>query len=57
MQKKRREKERKDIEALRRGHLINVRIVQRNLVFVTGLGSRYASEEAGLLLESVLLSY
>jgi len=57
VQKKRREKERKDIEALRRGHLINVRIVQRNLVFVTGLGSRYASEEAGLLLESVLLSY
>lgn len=44
-QKKQRERERKDLDALGRRHLTNVRIVQRNVVYVVGLGSRYAKEE------------
>ncbi|CAE6413678.1 unnamed protein product, partial [Rhizoctonia solani] len=44
-QKRKRDKERKELEALNRRHLANVRIVQRNLVYVTGLGSRFAKEE------------
>ncbi|QRV86622.1 CCR4-Not complex component, Not1 [Ceratobasidium sp. AG-Ba] len=44
-QKRKREKERKELEALNRRHLANIRIVQRNLVYVTGLGSRFAKEE------------
>ncbi|KAJ1309639.1 hypothetical protein OPQ81_006406 [Rhizoctonia solani] len=44
-QKRKRDKERKELEALNRRHLANVRIVQRNLVYVTGLGSRFAREE------------
>ena len=43
--KKQRDRERKDIDALGRRHLLNVRIVQRNVVYVVGLGSRYAKEE------------
>ncbi|KAG9125831.1 transcriptional repressor general negative regulator of transcription subunit 4 [Ceratobasidium sp. 392] len=39
-QKRKRDKERKELEALNRRHFANVRIVQRNLVYVTGLGSR-----------------
>ncbi|KAG8701013.1 transcriptional repressor general negative regulator of transcription subunit 4 [Ceratobasidium sp. 394] len=44
-QKRKRDKERKELEALNRRHFANVRIVQRNLVYVTGLGSRFAKEE------------
>ena len=44
-QRKQKEKERKELETLKRGHLANIRIVQRNLVFVTGLSPRYAKEE------------
>ncbi|KLO10642.1 hypothetical protein SCHPADRAFT_832227 [Schizopora paradoxa] len=44
-QKKQREKERKDLDHLGRRHLLNVRIVQRNVVYVVGLGSRFGKEE------------
>ncbi|OCB89684.1 hypothetical protein A7U60_g3161 [Sanghuangporus baumii] len=44
-QKKHRERERKELDALGRRHLTNVRIVQRSVVYVVGLGSRYAKEE------------
>ncbi|KZV99083.1 hypothetical protein EXIGLDRAFT_804589 [Exidia glandulosa HHB12029] len=44
-QKKAKERERKDIESLGRKHLLNVRIVQRNQVYVVGLGSRLSKEE------------
>ena len=44
-QKKQRERERKDLDALGRRHLVNVRVVQRNVVYVVGLGSRFAKEE------------
>ncbi|KAH8117610.1 hypothetical protein DFH11DRAFT_1504882 [Phellopilus nigrolimitatus] len=44
-QKKHRERERKDLDALGRRHLVNVRVVQRNVVYVVGLGSRFAKEE------------
>ncbi|KAL5490542.1 NOT4 [Sanghuangporus weigelae] len=44
-QKRHRERERKDLDALGRRHLTNVRIVQRNVVYVVGLGSRFAKEE------------
>ncbi|THH09989.1 hypothetical protein EW145_g1632 [Phellinidium pouzarii] len=44
-QKKQRERERKELEALGRRHLLNVRVVQRNVVYVVGLGSRVAKEE------------
>ena len=44
-QKKQRERERKDLDTLGRRHLVNVRVVQRNVVYVVGLGSRFAKEE------------
>lgn len=43
-QKKQRERERKELDALGRRHLANVRVVQRNVVYVVGIGSR-AKEE------------
>lgn len=44
-QKKRKERERKELEALGRRHFANVRVVQRNVVYVVGLGPRFAKEE------------
>ncbi|KAI5119088.1 hypothetical protein M0805_004861 [Coniferiporia weirii] len=44
-QKKQRERERKDLDTLGRRHLLNVRVVQRNVVYIVGLGSRFAKEE------------
>lgn len=44
-QKKQRERERKDLDALGRRHLANVRVVQRNVVYVVGIGPRFAKEE------------
>ncbi|KAG8997525.1 transcriptional repressor general negative regulator of transcription subunit 4 [Tulasnella sp. JGI-2019a] len=44
-QKKQKEKEKKELEALKRAHLPNMRVVQRNVVYVTGLGPKYAKEE------------
>ncbi|KXN85494.1 General negative regulator of transcription subunit 4 [Leucoagaricus sp. SymC.cos] len=43
-QKKQRERERKELDALGRRHLANVRVVQRNVVYVVGIGPR-AKEE------------
>lgn len=47
-QKKQRERERKDLDALGRRHYLNVRVVQRNVVYVVGLGARFAKEEVGI---------
>ncbi|TCD70571.1 transcriptional repressor proteinral negative regulator of transcription subunit 4 [Steccherinum ochraceum] len=44
-QKKQRERERKELDALNRRHLANVRVVQRNVVYVVGMGPRFAKEE------------
>ena len=44
-QKKQRERERKELEQLGRRHLANVRVVQRNVVYVVGMGPRFAKEE------------
>ncbi|TFK46000.1 hypothetical protein OE88DRAFT_1668398 [Heliocybe sulcata] len=44
-QKKQRERERKELDALGRRQLANVRVVQRNVVYVVGIGSRFAKEE------------
>ncbi|KAG7453054.1 uncharacterized protein BT62DRAFT_940348 [Guyanagaster necrorhizus] len=44
-QKKQRERERKELDALGRRHLANVRVVQRNVVYVVGIGPRFAKEE------------
>lgn len=44
-QKKQRERERKDLDTLGRRHLANVRVVQRNVVYVIGIGPRFAKEE------------
>ncbi|KAG8875189.1 transcriptional repressor general negative regulator of transcription subunit 4 [Tulasnella sp. 331] len=44
-QKKQKEKEKKELEVLKRAHLPNMRVVQRNVVYVTGLGPKYAKEE------------
>ncbi|KDQ59589.1 hypothetical protein JAAARDRAFT_153554 [Jaapia argillacea MUCL 33604] len=44
-QKKQRERERKDLEVLGRRQLANVRVVQRNVVYVLGMGPRFAKEE------------
>ncbi|KAJ8093061.1 transcriptional repressor general negative regulator of transcription subunit 4 [Marasmius tenuissimus] len=44
-QKKQRERERKELETLGRRNLANVRVVQRNVVYVVGIGPRFAKEE------------
>ena len=44
-QKKQRERERKELDALGRRRFANVRVVQRNLVYVVGIGPRFAKEE------------
>lgn len=44
-QKKQRERERKELDALGRRPLANVRVVQRNVVYVVGIGPRFAKEE------------
>jgi hypothetical protein len=47
-QKKNKERERKELDALNRRNLTNVRVVQRNVVYVTGIGPRFAREEVGI---------
>ncbi|KAJ7460978.1 hypothetical protein B0H11DRAFT_159342 [Mycena galericulata] len=44
-QKKQRERERKELDTLGRRQLANVRVVQRNVVYVVGIGPRFAKEE------------
>ncbi|KAK7449634.1 transcriptional repressor general negative regulator of transcription subunit 4 [Stygiomarasmius scandens] len=44
-QKKQRERERKELDALGRRQLANLRVVQRNVVYVVGIGPRFAKEE------------
>ena len=44
-QKKQRDREKKELEVLGRKHLANVRVVQRNVVYVVGIGPRFAKEE------------
>lgn len=44
-QKKQRERERKDLDMLGRRHLVNVRVVQRNVVYIVNLNPRFAKEE------------
>ncbi|KAF8797910.1 hypothetical protein BYT27DRAFT_7124516 [Phlegmacium glaucopus] len=44
-QKKQRDREKKELDALGRRPLANVRVVQRNIVYVVGLGPRFAKEE------------
>ena len=46
-QKKQRERERKDLETLGRRHLTNVRVVQRNVVYIVNMNPRFAKEEVG----------
>lgn len=43
--KKQREREKKELEQMNRTRLANSRIVQRNLVYVTGLSSKLATED------------
>ncbi|KAI6036925.1 hypothetical protein BKA83DRAFT_4169637 [Pisolithus microcarpus] len=44
-QKKQRDRERKELDALGRRHFVNLRVVQRNVVYVVGIGPRFAKEE------------
>lgn len=44
-QKKQRERERKDLDSLGRRHLANVRVVQRNVVYIVNMNPRFAKEE------------
>ncbi|KAE8268511.1 hypothetical protein A4X09_0g3827, partial [Tilletia walkeri] len=43
--KKQKERERKELEQMNRKHLANMRVVQKNLVYVVGLNSKLAKEE------------
>ncbi|KDN39398.1 hypothetical protein K437DRAFT_11953 [Tilletiaria anomala UBC 951] len=43
--KKQKEREKKELEQMNRKHLANMRVVQKNLVYVTGLSSKLAKEE------------
>ncbi|KAG4300919.1 hypothetical protein PCK1_002996 [Pneumocystis canis] len=44
-QRKQKERERKELEAINRKHLANMRVVQKNLVYVIGLSPKAANEE------------
>ena len=55
-QKKKKEKERRDLETLGRKQYLDVRIVQRNVVYVTGVGRKYAKEEVYRLISLSTLS-
>jgi CCR4-NOT transcription complex subunit 4 len=44
-QKKRKEREKKELDLAARNKLANVRVVQRNLIYVAGLPVKYATEE------------
>ncbi|KDQ33917.1 hypothetical protein PLEOSDRAFT_1091684 [Pleurotus ostreatus PC15] len=44
-QKKQRERERKELDNMGRRHLANYRVVQRNVVYVVGIGPMFAKEE------------
>ena len=44
-EKKQREREKKEIEAMNRKHLSNMRVVQKSLVYVIGLPSKLANDE------------
>lgn len=43
--KKQKEREKKELEQMNRKHLANVRVVQKNLVYVVGLDPKLAREE------------
>lgn len=43
--KKQKEREKKELENMNRKHLANMRVVQKNLVYVVGLSSKLAKEE------------
>lgn len=43
--KKNKEREKKEMEATNRKHLANMRVVQKNLVYVVGLSPKFAREE------------
>lgn len=43
--KRQKEKEKKELENMNRKHLANMRVVQKNLVYVVGLSSKLAKEE------------
>ncbi|WBW71037.1 CCR4-Not complex ubiquitin-protein ligase E3 subunit 4 [Schizosaccharomyces osmophilus] len=44
-ERKKREKERKEVEASNRKHLANIRVVQKNLAYVNGLSPKIANED------------
>lgn len=43
--KKKKEKEKKETDVATRKHLVNVRVIQKNLVYVLGLPPRLATED------------
>jgi len=55
-QKKQRDRERKELDTLGRRHLANVRVVQRNVVYVVGIGSRAKEEVTIVFLHMSLVS-
>lgn len=44
-EKKAKEREKKEIEAMSRKHLSNMRVVQKSLVYVIGLPTKLANDE------------
>lgn len=46
--KKQKEREKRELEQMNRKHLANMRVVQKNLVYVVGLDPKLAKEEVGL---------
>ena len=49
-QKKQRERERKELDNMGRRHLANYRVVQRNVVYVVGIGPKFAKEDVSSVL-------
>ena len=52
-EKKRKDKEKREMELNNRRHLANMRVVQKNLVYVIGLSTKVASEEVRATLFAV----
>lgn len=57
-EKKEKERQQKDMETANRRHLANMRVVQKNLVYIIGLHPKLATEEVSFsfLFTSVLLT-
>lgn len=56
-EKKEKERQQKDMETANRRHLANMRVVQKNLVYIIGLHPKLATEEVSSFFFSLFYIY